>query len=248
MLRIIGHFSVIALLTVLTQLGGIAWLASLVFRRRLLAFLAVYAAVWGVAFALAPLTGREALPCFGKPLRMQSAFYCVTMRNYVTPDLAQVAAEAAQAVDAAYPGTVTLALDGGFPFLTGMPLLPHLSHDDGEKLDLAFYYQDTEEAYLPGRTRSPVGYWAFELAEDDYCPRTFPTLRWKMAFLQPLWPDRSLEEERTAALIQHLSEDARVAKIFVEPPLAQSLGVAGAKIRFQGCRAARHDDHVHIQL
>lgn len=238
----------IAVLTVLTQLGGIAWLVSLTFRRRFLAFLVLYVAVWGLALGLAPLTGREALPCFGTPLRMQSAFYCVTMRNYVAPELAQVATEAAQAVDTAYPGTVTLALDGGFPFLTGMPLLPHLSHDDGEKLDLAFYYQDAEGTYLPGRTRSPVGYWAFEAAEDGYCPKTFLTLRWDMAFLQPLWPGHSLEEDRTAALIRHLSEDGRVGKIFVEPPLAQRLRVAGAKLRFQGCRAARHDDHIHIQL
>jgi hypothetical protein len=39
-----------------------------------------------------------------------------------------------------------------------------------------------------------------------------------------------------------------VAKIFVEPPLAAQLGLSDPKIRFQGCRAARHDDHIHIQL
>ena len=52
-------------------------------------------------------------------------------------------------------------LDGNFPFITGFPLLPHLSHDDGEKVDLAFYYAD-DTGYLRGATRAPIGYFAFE--------------------------------------------------------------------------------------
>ncbi|MGL5011317.1 MAG: hypothetical protein ACRC6I_15670, partial [Paracoccaceae bacterium] len=74
------------------------------------------------------------------------------------------------------------------------------------------------------------------------------TLRWSLAWLQPLWPDRPLDVPRTAALVTQLTQDSRVAKIFVEPPLATRLSLAHPKIRFQGCRAARHDDHLHIQL
>ena len=59
------------------------------------------------------------------------------MRNFVVPELRAVAEGAADRLADEYPGTVTLALDGGFPF-AGLPLLRHLSHDDGEKLDLAF--------------------------------------------------------------------------------------------------------------
>jgi len=29
---------------------------------------------------------------------------------------------------------------------------------------------------------------------------------------------------------------------------AAKIGAGAAKIRFQGCAAARHDDHIHIQL
>jgi hypothetical protein len=65
---------------------------------------------------------------------------------------------------------------------------------------------------------------------------------------QGLWPDRPLEPQRTAALVRALVADPRVGKVFLEPPLARQLGLEDAKLRFQGCRAARHDDHIHAQL
>ena len=125
-------------------------------------------------------------------------------------------------------------------------MLPHLSHDDGEKADLAFFYRD-ETGYLPGATRSPIGYFAFEAGPTDCTPR-WPTLRWDFGFLQPLWRDYALDEERMAAVIRILSSDERVGKTFIEPHLVQSLQVAHPRVRFQGCRAARHDDHIHFQL
>jgi polar amino acid transport system substrate-binding protein len=169
------------------------------------------------------------------------------MRNFVVPEMLAVAAEAAGAVASAYPGTVRLALDGSFPFVTGIPLIPHLSHDDGEKLDLAFYYAD-QTGYLPGRNASPLGYFAFHRVGPETCPRLWPPLRWVMAWFQPVVRDWAVEPERTGTLIAVLAQDARVGKVFVEPPLVDALGVGGEKLRFQGCRAARHDDHIHFQL
>jgi hypothetical protein len=246
-MRVIGHGLVVLALTVLTQLGGLAWLLALGFRRRVLVFVLGYAALWGTAQVAAPVFGRVPLPCGGEVLRAQSFVYCALMRNFVAPEMLAVAEDAAAAVAAEYPGTVTLALDGGFPFLDGMPLVPHLSHDDGEKLDFAFYYADPK-GYAPGMTASPLGYFAFERGKEQ-CPAVWATLRWDMGWFQPLVRDfLTLEPDRTRALIRVLAADARVGKVFVEPPLAARLGVAGAKIRFQGCRAARHDDHVHVQL
>lgn len=242
---IISHAAFVIFLSLLTQLGGLAWLAALRFRRRIPAFLLAYCAFWAAAYAFSP---RVALPCFGEPLRMQSALYCAMNRHYVTPELASVAMDAASRIATTYPGTITLALDGSFPFLNGMPMIPHLSHDDGEKLDLAFYYTDAAGTYLPGKTRSPLGYFAFEMTPPEVCPANTLTLRWNLGPLQPLWPDRPLDGPRTAALIRHLAADPRVGKVFVEPPLAARLGLSDPKIRFQGCRAARHDDHIHIQL
>lgn len=242
------HGIAVLILTVLTQLGGIAWLIACMTRRKLIVFVLAYAVLWSVAQVAAPMAGRVPLPCTGGPLRVQSTVYCVGMRNFVSPRLANVAETAAQKMAAQFPGTITLALDGGFPFLDGFPLLPHLSHDDGDKLDFAFFYTGSDGVYLPGKTRSPIGYWAFETLSDQTCPQQWPTMRWDFVALQTLWPDRPLEPERTRALIAALAADGRVEKLFVEPPLAQQLGVSGAKIRFQGCRAARHDDHIHVQL
>ncbi len=246
-MRILFHGTIVVVLTALTQLGGLAWLLSLRFRLRLPVFLLAYAVLWGGAQVVAPAFGRVPLPCTGEVLRQRSWVYCVMLRNFVTPDLAEVADDAARSVAARFPGTVTLALDGSFPFGTGIPLLPHLSHDDGEKLDFAFYYRD-EAGYVMGETASPLGYFAFLRAGDETCPPVWVTLRWNMGWFQVLNRDLQLEPGRTRALIAAFVDDPRVAKIFVEPPVAAQLGLQSDRLRFQGCRAARHDDHIHIQL
>ncbi len=248
MLRLASHACIIVFLTILTQLSGIAWALSRLFRRPLPAFVILYTGLSLAAVWIAPLTGRTALSCFERgPLQVQSWVYCATNRTYVTPELRTVLQEAAATVEAVYPGTQTLVLDGSFPFLTGFPLLPHLSHDDGEKVDLAFYYADATGAYLSGQTRSSFGYFAFEQG-STHCPDQWLSLRWNLAWLQPLWKAYQLEPERNRLLIETLVEEPSIGKIFVELHLQQSLRLADDKIRFQGCRAARHDDHIHIQL
>lgn len=241
------HVTMVLFLTALTQLGGIAWVLAFVFRRRTLAFVAIYAGLSIGALFLAPLAGRQPLSCLNNgPLQVQSWFYCVSNRTYVTPELKAVTEDLAAHMAARHPGTVTLALDGGFPFFDGFPLLPHLSHDDGEKLDLALYYQ-SEGTYLPGRTRSPLGYFAFEQGPTD-CPPRWLSMRWDMDWLQPLFPPHDLEPDRMKTAMDWLIADPRVGKLFIEPHLASSLGLSDPKLRFQGCRAARHDDHIHFQL
>jgi hypothetical protein len=255
MLRFLVHTAIFVVLTLLTQLGGLAWLFALLFRQRIFMFLLTYCVLTLTAQWATPVTGRVALSCHNDgSLQVQSWFYCISNRNYVTPELAMVLQEAATTLERAYPGTKTLVLDANFPFLTGFPLLPHLSHDDGEKVDLALFYRDAS-GYLAGATRSPVGYFAFEddsstalAGETQNCPEVWLTLRWDFAVLQRAWPDYVLEPKRTALLLQVLMQDARVGKVFVEPHLKRRLGVEDQKLRFQGCRAARHDDHIHLQL
>lgn len=245
-MRIILTLLAAVVLSLASLFGGVAvltaWIAP---RRKAAVFAGVYALGWGAMWLAAPLAGRTALPCFGNSLRAQSPFYCVLGRHYVTTDLRDVARDAADQLARAHPGTVLLTLDGGFA-LTRMPLLPHLSHDDGEKLDFALFYRDASGPVTA--TRSPIGYFAFEALDAGTCPPAWPTLRWNLRPLQPLWRDLDFDADRTAALIRILKADPRVGKIFVEPPLARQMGVAGGKVRFQGCRAARHDDHIHIQL
>lgn len=248
MMRFLGHSLIIVLLTLITQIGGVAWLLSRFARWKMASFLVLYAASSVAMLWIAPVFGRVPLTCWADgPLQVQSTFYCALNRTYMDPDLLAVLEDSAQTVATQHPGTVTLLLDAGFPLIDGFPLLPHLSHDDGGQADLAFFYADSTGAYVPGRTRSPIGFFAFEQGPTN-CPQNPLSLRWDMGWLQPLWPDRPLEPARTATLIRALSNDARTGRIFVEPHLVQSLGVAHPRIGFQGCRAARHDDHIHVQL
>ncbi len=244
-MRILGHVLVVLLLTITTQLGGLAWLVSLAFRRRWIALGAAYLALWLATIPLAGLGGRVPLPCWGGKLHSHPVA-CVLNRHYVVPELREVARDLARDMAKAYPGSVTVTLDGGFPF-AGMPLLPHLSHADGRKLDLAFYWQDASGRYRAGRSKSPLGYFGFALGPEACGPQAGP-LRWDMALLAPLLPDWQPNPGRMQSALAWLARDPRVGKVLVEPHIRDRFAAGQDKLRFQGCNAARHDDHIHLQL
>lgn len=247
MFRTAFHLFVIVFLTLLTQLGGLAWLLALNFKRRLLVFAVAYVALSVSALMVAPIFGRVPIPCMTEDtFRMKTTAYCALNRQYVTPELKAVLRDFSKSMDQEFPQTTTLVLDANFPFISGFPLLPHLSHNDGRKVDLAFFYKD-DDGFLPGVTKSPIGYFAFEDG-PTHCPDTSLTLRWNLSWLQKFWPDYHLEPRRMAMALQVLSADERVGKVFIEPHLASRFQAQSSKIRFQGCRAARHDDHIHLQL
>ena len=249
------HILAILGLTALTQVGGLSWLVALLARgwRRYLLFFGAYAVLSTAAGIAAPVFGRERLPCFTDaevPLASASPVYCAMNRSYVTPQTRRMLEALARDMAHRHPGTVTLTLDGSFPF-TRMPLLPHLSHRDGRR-DLAFQYTDADGSYLSAATRSPLGYFAFEpSSEPETCPHHLVSLRWDLAWLQPLWPDLPLDRDRTVAMVRWLTGEGRshgVVRVVLEPHLVRSLGVADPMIRFQGCNAARHDDHLHVEV
>jgi hypothetical protein len=60
-----------------------------------------------------------------------------------------------------------------------------------------------------------------------------------------------LDEPRTKVMLDLLVREARadaVDRILLEPYLRARWRLPRQMVRFQGCRAARHDDHVHVQL
>jgi len=262
------------LLTAITQVGGaiflLCWLASRYLYpkspsglRRASVHGALFVALYAVAHVvvvpqLAALAGRVPLPCSAtaeRPFRAGSSIFCILNRHYVDPRLVTVMTNLSREVDRLFPGTVTLYLDANFPFVDGFPLPPHLSHHDGRKIDIAYYYASPSGSYLPDAMRSPIGYWAFEQpAPTDISPcRGDPwlSMRWNMSALQPLFPDRPIETERTSAALRWLVREGAelgIERIFVEPYLARRLGVSSPVLGFQGCRAARHDDHIHFQI
>jgi hypothetical protein len=259
------HGSVILLLTALTQVGAIAYVAAYLFYRHtrlswatFAVFFALYTVVVVAANLIAPAFGRVPISCFDTDdakLAVRSPLFCALNRNFVTLKMRTAALALASNMDKKFSGTKTLILDGNFPFIDGFPLLPHLSHSDGKKLDIAFYYA-ASGSYLPGRTRSPIGYFAFEQpekgAELPCADRSdMLTFRWNFNYLQSVFPSYQLDGERTKEALRWLATDGDsygVEKIFVEPYLAQRLKVKNERIRFQGCRAARHDDHIHFQV
>ena len=249
-MRLLGHGVIVVVLTVLSQLGGLAWFLALVLARRrgwlvfVVAFLAFHGGFSASARVVAPIYGRVAIPCSGEGAVAHSWMFCALNRTYVTPELARVLDDLAAHIDNLYPGRRVRVLDAGFPFGEGFPLLPHLSHDDGRKADLAFWYEG--EA-----TRSPIGYWAFEEPAPSAAvcaSTTWWSMRWNMAWLQPWMGAAALDEEVTREAIVWLKAVLPGGRIFLEPYLARRLRVTGDPVGFQGCRAARHDDHIHIQL
>ncbi|MDJ0612382.1 MAG: hypothetical protein QNJ29_01800 [Rhizobiaceae bacterium] len=162
----------------------------------------------------------------------------------------------ANAVATSFPETKSLTLDANFPFLDGFPMLPHISHDDGKKLDIAFKYKDHNGKYVRGKTASPIGYWHFSRARKGevfaQCPSQWLTLRWDMRWFQ-VFNDAELrlEPKRTATAIKFLTKNSQrfgIERILLEPHLKQRFWSKSDRIRFQGCRAARHDDHFHFQI
>lgn len=262
MTKVLLTLAAALLLTALTEIGGFVLLAAILIARLLRwrsfattgLFLVAYAATSAfVVPPLAALAGRVPLSCTGQTLRALPIL-CALNRHYVEPKLLTLATALASDVATSFPGSVTVALDANFPFFDGVPMLPHLSHDDGQKLDLSFFYADPSGTYQPATTRSPIGYWAFETpssSEATPCPDEWLTTRWDMAWLQPLWSNLQLEPERTRYALNWLFDKGRsygLQCVFLEPYLASRLGVASPLLGFQGCRAARHDDHIHLQI
>lgn len=56
----------------------------------------------------------------------------------------------------------------------------------------------------------------------------------------------STKGNRTLANL--IVQQKEVGKLFIEPHLKHRLGLTSSKVRFHGCQAVRHDDHIHFQL
>ena len=256
------HAFIVVGLTLLTQIGGAAYIVALfattrcrsagVSRWRRKAYLAtgtvlIYtAASVAIVPPLAGMFGRERVPCASTTFAG-----CVLNRTYLTPKTRALTAELGQAIASRFSGSNVTILEGSFPFFDGFPLPPHLSHHDGRKVDLAYFYRDAGGQPIARGSPSPVGYFHFQQprpGDREPCAGRFTPLRWGFAWLQPKEPAWVLDEERTRAMIRWLKAQPEVTRIFIEPHLADRLGVGGGKVRFQGCQAARHDDHLHVEV
>jgi len=172
------------------------------------------------------------------------------------PALRQASMEVAGDMNDRFPGTVVRYLDADFPFINKFPLVPHLSHNDGKKLDLAFYYIDKRTMQPSNKTPSCIGYGIGEEPRpNEINTATFCASQgnWQYTFLRNLIPQRNklnfiFDSVRTKALVNFFASKEVIGKIFIEPHLKTRLKLQNDKIRFHGCQAVRHNDHLHVQL
>ncbi len=276
MKRIAKHLFIVMLLTIFTQVGGIIWLLcvpifnwvnrknSSSIQKKLIkttAFLSIYLLLcWTLVPAFAKYGGRVALPTkysTAFPVAPANKLFCWMNRHYVSPKMKTSLQEIALNMQEKYPDTRLQYLDANFPFLKGFPLLPHLSHNDGRKLDIAFLYQDTKTGKpINGRRISFTGYGVCEEArKGEYnqvaaCAKQGGKMYSMMKKITPQnRKGMSLDEKRTTELLRNLTQHQSVTRLFIEPHLKTRLGLSGEKkIRFHGCHAVRHDDHIHIEV
>ncbi len=252
-------------MTILTQVGGLVYLLFLFIRRRVgligfksgILFIVLYLLfTFLILPPLASIGGRVPLPASGS-LRPLTIWSVVLNRHYVDPELKVTIQAIADEIEVKFPGSAISYLDANFPFIDGFPMFPHLSHNDGKKLDLAFKYMDRQTRVGTNSAPSFMGYGIFEgpkSGETDY-----PTLcksrgYWQYGFIGKLIPkwnvdQYSVDEERTRFILLSLVNKPQVSKIFIEPHLKERWGLSDIdKIRFHGCQAVRHDDHIHFQI
>jgi len=264
-LGIIGHVIMVILLTLLTQVGGLIWIINYSgFKSRKQEYSKVYKFLFFVFLylvtsillvpPLSKLNNRVPLPIFKNGKLIPHNYMTPLLnRHYVRPilksDLLQIASELSsedQKVKLSY-------LDANFPFINGFPLLPHLSHNDGRKVDLSFFYMKDN---LPVNLKpSNTGYGAFVPSHVNGKSQT--EICKEKGYWQYDYPkyltlgsrdDLQIDEKKTRELIIKIINRKATQKLFVEPHLKNRLKLNHSKIRFHGCQAVRHDDHIHYQI
>ncbi len=268
-----GTLLVIALIimTITTQVGGIILILSLVttktlkrkfYNQRYLGitvFILLYLlSTFVIIPRLAPVFGRKPLPVSKNGALIPASFMSFLFnRHYVNTELYQTAFQISEQLNSQHSDYKVIYLDANFPFVDGFPLLPHLSHNDGQKIDLALYYTNiSSDDPLLNATPTLTGYGYFispQTGEINYPQRCIQKGNWyyditgKFTFNQK--EKYQLNEEVTKDLLTIISANSSIKKIFIEPHLKSRLGFNNEnKIRFHGCHAVRHDDHIHIQL
>ncbi len=272
-IKILSFVILIALLTLITQVGGVIFLISIatfqLFKKRIrhwftnaLVFVLLFFSIYLTSiFTLVPFIAER----FGRvplslnemnslrPTTRLTFFLC---RNYVRPELRTLTYEIAREMNNNFPRTKTNYLEANFPFINKFPLFPHLSHSDGKKLDLSFYYLDKQSGLESDQVPSSIGYGVCEEPKPNeenmpsFCEQNG---YWQYNLLTKIVSQKSkgkfeFDAKRTKAITNLFCDQSLIGMVFIEPHLKARLRLTSKKIRFHGCQAVRHDDHLHVQL
>jgi hypothetical protein len=266
---------VFGLLTVVTQIGGVALLFSWLWYKygiskyvdlrkgrifiKISVFMGCYLGMTAVvALWLAPMFGRVPLPMFlHKNVAPVNILTCILNRNYVRPALKTAVENVALQFENLENKPEIRYLDANFPFWNGFPLIPHLSHSDGRKLDVAFFYKNKNTGLRTNKKPAFSGYGVFEgprKGERDRISECKNQGFWqydKAKYMQlgANEADFLFDESHTKTMIQLFAKEKAIEKMFIEPHLQTRLHLENEpKIRLHGCKAVRHDDHLHVQI
>lgn len=259
------HIIIVSLLTLITQVGGLLWILNFGYFKlrkrdesrwkRIFCFLIIYLiSTLLIVPQIAKLSGRIPLP-ISKSSNLIPHNYITPLlnRHYVKARLKSQLINIANDINSDNNNLKLSYLDANFPFIDGFPLLPHLSHKDGRKVDLSFYYtKDKKEGNLKpsntgyGKFVNPTngeinqtreckskGYWHYDYTK-------FLTLGSRN--------DLEFDQANTKILVEKIVRDKLTQKVLIEPHLRKRMNISNNKIRFQGCHAVRHDDHIHHQI
>lgn len=203
---------------------------------------------------VAPLFGRVKIKD-NHIIESHTFFTKLCNRNYVKPKLNSILLNISEKLNEEYPKIKLIYLDANFPFLNGFPLLPHLSHNDGKKIDISFIYKDKNNK-ITNLKPSRSGYGVFETPvkkEIDQIKKCKQKGFWQYDFTKYLTLGKKnrnlkLSNRATKKLVHLILLNVDVNKLFIEPHLKNRLNLTNPKIRFHGCQAVRHDDHIHFQI
>lgn len=249
-------------LTILTQIGGIVYIISLFLNKKwktklnlkpIITFCGVYlVSILIIIPLIAPLFGREKVR-HSDSIKPTNYLTVLLNRNYIRPKLNEILSQ----VEKELEGTDIEIhyLDANFPFLNNFPLLPHLSHNDGKKIDLSLIYE-TRSGEITNKQKSISGYGVFENPKETEQNQINKCLNLgyfqydysKYMTFGKINKDLVFSEKGTKKLITNILKNKEIGKLFIEPHLKQRLNLNNSRVRYHGCRAVRHDDHIHIQL
>lgn len=258
------YLIIFVLLTIISQIGGIVYFISLFVAKKvavcknsianmLVLFLLIYVvATFLIVPFVAPIYGRERIK-LKQNTKPASFITNILNRNYVIPEVNVLLNKTATKLNNT---EIQLRyLDANFPFINGFPLLPHLSHNDGKKIDISYVYED-KIGTITSKNKTISGYGFFEEPINNEINQTkickgkghpfydftkHLTLGTKNKHLK-------FSVKGNRLLLDALLVQSKTSKIFIEPHLKHRLKLKHPKIRFQGCKAVRHDDHIHLQI
>lgn len=274
-LNILGIIVLFALLTVLSQVGGVIlllWILLFYFLKRkltnpwirrganIVGFVIFYLFfTFAVIPPLARIQDRVPLPLSKSGALVPVSYWTVIFnRNYIKSKGRDKLEKIAASFVKKYPELKVKYMDCNYPFRFNVKgdvniwvlegLLPHLTHD-GAKADIALVYNDASE----NPSNLTPTFFAYGSSVDPLPNETCTPCRCDKksslySFMYRNIPksDYALNNLLSRELIMEFQRDTK-DPIFIEKHLVQRFKLKGNFLE-AGCHSVRHDDHFHVTL